>query len=148
MIELYIYIILLTIDLIVSSKKLKRWVTCLSECYYAIGMWHCLILLVAVVIILPTMLDATPDQYRCLAFFACGGLLFVAVAPNYLGDEHDVHSCGAMLSGLSAILWTILCAPYALFGGAVVLIGVVDKTRWLLWVEISCFLMIYLGLIL
>lgn len=43
---------------------------------------------------------------QCLAFLACAGLMFVAIAPRFLdSSEHLVHKGCAIMSAVSAVSW-------------------------------------------
>lgn len=81
----------------------------LSATYYMLGKrgWLFQVMMAfTAVILLPTWLDVTPDEWQFLPFLSCGSLLFVAVAPAFkLRLDGIVHYASAIVCGLSAVLW-------------------------------------------
>lgn len=137
--------------LVWASIKSKSIPWCLSECYYIIGGWFSILMVIASIILLPFILDHTPETYQFLAFFTLSGLIFVAFAPKYKDKfEGNVHYVSAIISGVSSLLWTFFC------GDAITLIVlsilaslllIIDRNRWLLWVELGCILSVLISLL-
>ena len=145
----YLSIIFLLLDVLSASVEKKSLVTCVSECWYQIKWAHYALLALAALMMLPPMLDCTPDNWQFLAFFACASLVFVATAPSYLEKfEGRVHSISAILCAACAIAWAAVVVPVALIGCALLIVAAFDKTHRLLWLELSAFSTAYTGVIL
>ena len=145
----YLSIIFLLLDVLSASVEKKSLVTCVSECWYHTRWTHYALLALAALMMLPPMLDCTPDNWQFLAFFACASLVFVATAPSYLEKfEGRVHSISAILCAACAIAWAAVVVPVALIGCALLIVAAFDKTHRLLWLELSAFSTAYTGLIL
>ena len=145
----YLSIIFLLLDVLLASVEKKSLVTCVSECWYHIKWTHYALLALAALMMLPPMLECTPDNWRFLAFFACASLVFVATAPSYLEKfEGRVHSISAILCAACAIAWAAAVVPVALVGCALLIVAAFDKTHRLLWLELSAFATAYIGVIL
>ena len=145
----YLSIIFLLLDVLLASVEKKSLVTCVSECWYHTRWTHYALLALAALMMLPPMLDCTPDNWQFLAFFACASLVFVATAPSYLEKfEGRVHSISAILCAACAIAWAAVVVPVALIGCALLIVAAFDKTHRLLWLELSAFSTAYTGVIL
>lgn len=145
----YLSIIFLLLDVLLASVEKKSLVTCVSECWYHIKWTHYALLALAALMMLPPMLDCTPDNWQFLAFFACASLVFVATAPSYLERfEGRVHSISAILCAACAIAWAVVVVPVALIGCVLLIIAAFDKKHRLLWLELSAFATAYIGVIL
>ena len=145
----YLSIIFLLLDVLSASVEKKSLVTCVSECWYHTRWTHYALLALAALMMLPPMLDCTPDNWQFLAFFACASLVFVATAPSYLEKfEGRVHSISAILCAACAIAWAAVVVPVALIGCALLIVAAFDKTHRLLWLELSAFSTAYTGVIL
>ena len=145
----YLSIIFLLLDVLSASVEKKSLVTCVSECWYHIKWTHYALLALAALMMLPPMLECTPDNWQFLAFFACASLVFVATAPSYLEKfEGRVHSISAILCAACAIAWAAVVVPVALIGCALLIVAAFDKTHRLLWLELSAFATAYTGVIL
>ena len=145
----YLSIIFLLLDVLLASVEKKSLVTCVSECWYHTRWTHYTLLALAALMMLPPMLDCTPDNWQFLAFFACASLVFVATAPSYLEKfEGRVHSISAILCAACAIAWAAVVVPVALIGCALLIVAAFDKTHRLLWLELSAFSTAYIGVIL
>lgn len=115
--------------------------TCLSDLYYKIGWWFTVIMFCIAIVTLPFALDAWDSVF---SFLMCAGIAFVGAAPHYKGSEHDIHYVAALVSMVCSVIWVAnvnawwLCSfMAALFASAI------DKRRWLLWMEIACFISVY-----
>lgn len=145
----YLSIIFLLLDVLLASVEKKSLVTCVSECWYHIKWTHYALLALAALMMLPPMLECTPDNWQFLAFFACASLVFVATAPSYLEKfEGRVHSISAILCAACAIAWAAAVVPVALIGCVLLIIAAFDKKHRLLWLELSAFSTAYIGVIL
>ena len=145
----YLSIIFLLLDVLSASVEKKSLVTCVSECWYHTRWTHYALLALAALMMLPPMLECTPDNWQFLAFIACASLVFVATAPSYLEKfEGRVHSISAILCAACAIAWAAVVVPVALIGCALLIVAAFDKTHRLLWLELSAFSTAYIGVIL
>ena len=145
----YLSIIFLLLDVLLASVEKKSLVTCVSECWYHIKWTHYALLALAALMMLPPMLECTPDNWQFLAFFACASLVFVATAPSYLEKfEGRIHSISAILCAACAIAWAAVVVPVALIGCVLLIIAAFDKKHRLLWLELSAFSTAYIGVIL
>lgn len=145
----YLSIAFLLLDILLASTQKKSLVTCVSECWYHVKLTHYFLLALAALMMLPPMLDCTPDNWQFLAFIACAALAFVASAPSYLEKfEGRVHSVSAILCAACAIAWAVAVVPVALIGCVLLIVAAFDKTHRLLWLELSAFATAYIGVIL
>ena len=145
----YLSIIFLLLDILMASTDKKSLVTCVSECWYHIKWTHYALLALAALMMLPPMLECTPDNWQFLAFIACASLVFVATALSYLEKfEGRVHSISAILCAACAIAWAVAVVPVALIGCVLLIIAAFDKKHRLLWLELSAFATAYIGVIL
>ena len=124
----------------------------LSASVYALppaGAWlWTLIILSVVALVLPTMLDKTPDTWQFLAFLSCAGLVFVGVCPlvkDTFSMSYKVHCGGAIVCAVASQLlvvvqdwrWLLGWIPFI---AAFCLISI--RGRWrtqTFWAEMTCF---------
>ena len=127
------------------SEKLSD-VTCLSDFYYMIGSWFTIVCFIMALSILPIALTINDSV---VSFLMCAGIGFVGTAANYRSKfEHAVHYGAALVSMICSVMWVWTVDPIGLAGLLVALVGLIDKRRWLLWMEISCFLSVFVAMIL
>ena len=127
------------------SEKLSD-VTCLSDFYYLVGSWFTIVCFIVALSILPIAL-AINDSV--VSFLMCAGIGFLGTAANYRSEfEHAVHYGAALVSMICSVMWVWTVDPIGLAGLLVALVGLIDKRRWLLWMEISCFLSVFVAMIL
>lgn len=83
----------------------------------------------------------TPDELLCLPFIACGGLLFVATAPQFkIRLEGPVHYISAVVCGLAAALWLWLTGnedTFIVCGAAALIVSIMDCDRYMWWMEMA-----------
>ena len=127
------------------SEKLSD-VTCLSDFYYLIGSWFTIVCFIVALSILPIALTINDSV---VSFLMCAGIGFVGTAANYRSEfEHEVHYGAALVSMICSVMWVWTVDPIGLAGLLVALVGLIDKRRWLLWMEISCFLSVFIAMVL
>ena len=127
------------------SEKLSD-VTCLSDFYYLVGPWFTIVCFIVALSILPIALTINDSV---VSFLMCAGIGFVGAAANYRSEfEHTVHYGAALVSMICSVMWVWTVDPIGLAGLLVALVGLIDKKRWLLWMEISCFLSVFVAMIL
>ena len=96
---------------------------------------------------LPPMLSATTEMYQFTAFLSCAGISFVGAAAAYRQSmTNTVHTIGAVIAALFAIIWAYtICPPLptiAILTAAYILIAV--RRHKVYWAEITAFAMTYL----
>lgn len=105
-------------------------------------------------LLVPVMLEFTPEEFQFLAFFTAAPIAFVAVAPRfravdnkYSNQEKKVHSIAAIISGASSALWVVAIAatsgwdilltiPVAAF---LAYAGYAVSGQKVWWAEMACF---------
>lgn len=106
-----------------------------------------LAMIVPAMLLLPTWLEHSPEEYQFLAFLSCAGLMFVGAAPCFkLELEGKVHYVATAVCGTSAVTWVCLMGmwyvPAVLFAVAVCLMA--KYRRWMFWLEIAAFVSTYI----
>lgn len=91
------------------------------------------------------------SHYEYLAFLSCGGVMFVAFAPNFeIKIEGKVHYISAIICGISAVLWLMLMGYgdvfLPLFIGALLLSMFFPK-KYMWWMELAVIIGIYIALL-
>ena len=113
-------------------------------------------------LLMPAILEVTPDCYQFTAFLACVGMFMVGVAPNFReGIDKKVHTAGAILCILFSQVWVLLTCPWMLLVWVAYLIytALSMKKHWkgnfisaflltkpMFWVEITALLATYVAL--
>lgn len=107
-------------------------------------------------LLVPVMLQFTPEAFQFLAFFTAAPIAFVAVAPRFRVNskgipEHEqerrVHTIAALVSGISSALWVVAIAatsgwdilltiPVAAF---LAYAGYAVSGQKVWWAEMACF---------
>lgn len=73
-------------------------------------------------LLMPAILEVTPDCHQFTAFLACLGMMLIGVSPNFKeGIDRPVHITGAILCILFSQLWVSLTCPWMLLVWAVYL---------------------------
>ena len=96
---------------------------------------------------LPPMLSATTEAFQFTAFLSCAGITFVGAAAAYKQSmTNTVHTIGAVIAALFAIIWAYtICPPLptiAILTAAYILIAM--RRHKVYWAEITAFAMTYL----
>ena len=66
-------------------------------------------------LLMPAILEATPENYQFLAFLSCVGMMIVAAAPNFKEEyEYNIHVFGAGLCIICSQLWVYFMCPWCL----------------------------------
>lgn len=108
---------------------------------FTLAMWT-----VAFMMLSP-MLSATTETFQFTAFLSCAGIAFVGAAAAYRQSlSNTVHTTGAVIAALFAIIWAYtICPPLptiAILTAAYILIAV--RRHKVYWAEITAFVMTYL----
>ena len=138
----------------------------ISETYYRIShkFWFGITMVLTACLLMPAILEITPDSYQFTAFLACVGLIMVGVAPNFReGIDRKIHTIGAVLCLVFSQVWVGLTLPWMLLLWvgylAYTAIGLWRNwtgyftasflaTKPMFWVEISSLLSTYVTIIL
>ncbi len=143
-------ITLLTIVTIISVAYLFYWVCTedrtpesLSETYYLLGdkgwIFRAVIASLGLMLLL-VWVSVSESGFQYLAFFACGGLLFTAVAPAFkLQLEGAVHYSAAVVCCVSAVLWQVMEGLWdiTLLLGLLVFMLYLQWGKWCFWLEVA-----------
>lgn len=137
----------------------------ISDTYYSLEhkVWFGFSMIGAALLLMPSILDRTPESYQFTAFLMCAGLIFVGAAPNFkAGLDRPIHITATTIAALSSQIWVALTCPYLLLVWVawVLYIGVRIKQVWngdlwysfvrckpLFWAEVIAFGMVYAELI-
>ena len=138
----------------------------ISETYYKIShkFWFGATMVLTACLLMPAILQVTPDSYQFTAFLACVGLIMVGVAPNFReGIDRKIHTTGAVLCLVFSQVWVGLTLPWMLllWVGYLVYTAIGIKRNWngyfigsflatkpMFWVEISSLLSTYVTVLL
>lgn len=126
------------------------------KCLFGAVMW------LTAGVLMPVVLELTPDCCQFTAFLACLGMMLIGIAPNFReGIDRPIHITGAILCILFSQVWVGLTCPWMLLVWAVYLIytALVMKKHWkgnlisaflltkpMFWVEITALLATYVTL--
>lgn len=137
----------------------------ISDTYYSLEhkAWFGFSMIGTAVLLMPSILERTPESYQLLAFLMCAGLCFVGAAPNFkAGMDRPIHIIATSIAALSSQIWVALTCPYLLLVWLAwfLYIGVKIKQVWngdlwnsfvkckpLFWAEVIAFGMVYIALI-
>lgn len=101
-------------------------------------------------LLLPALLEITPEGYQFTAFLACAGLLFVGAAPQF-----KVSSTGAVHYGSAAVcvvfsqIWVILSGLWwvSLICFVACLYPAYKDKKWMFWIEIVAIVAVYVTIL-
>lgn len=80
-----------------------------SSIYYLLGKsgWVFQVVMMSVGMLMLMCLLDCEKGVQCLAFLACGGLMFVGAAPRFMNEDRGVHKAAAMISAIAGIGWCL-----------------------------------------
>lgn len=80
-----------------------------SSIYYLLGKsgWVFQVVMVAVGMLMMMCLLDCGKGVQCLAFLACGGLMFVGAAPRFMNEDRGVHKAAATICAMAGIGWCL-----------------------------------------
>lgn len=137
----------------------------ISETFYKIKnkVWFGATMVLTACLLMPAILDVTPESYQFTAFLACAGMIATGVAPNFReGIDKRVHTVGAVLCLLFSQVWVALTCPWMLLLWVWYLAytaiglwrnwngyftGTFLSTKPLFWVEITALMSTYVTLL-
>ena len=80
-----------------------------SSIYYLLGKsgWVFQVVMMSVGMLMLMCLLDCEKGVQCLAFLACGGLMFVGAAPRFMTEDRGVHKAAAVTSAMAGIGWCL-----------------------------------------
>ena len=80
-----------------------------SSIYYLLGKsgWVFQVVMVSVGMLMLMCLLDCEKGVQCLAFLACGGLMFVGAAPRFMNEDRGVHKAAATICAMAGISWCL-----------------------------------------
>ena len=165
-----IYLIILSMLLIASYTaavciKGKGVPSSISATFYALDhkLWFGATMWLTAGLLMPAILEVTPESYQFTAFLACAGMMLVGVAPNFReGIERPIHIVGAILCLVFSQVWVGLTCPWFLLVWIVYVIYTVVmmarhvsdralsdflRTKPMFWVEVTALVTTYMVLL-
>lgn len=89
----------------------------ISDTYYSLEhkAWFGFSMISTALLLMPAILDRTPESFQFLAFLMCAGLCVVGVAPNFkVGLDRPVHIVATSIAALCSQVWVALTQPWLL----------------------------------
>ena len=136
---------LITIMIVLATIKNKALPSCISDCYYIIGLPFTIVFAASSWLMLyPTMLCwESPVTLAMVTAFS-----LVGIASDYKGELYrTAHFVSAIAAGCFSAIFVIKVCPVASWCYLAVTIGLLDKKRWLLWAEIGCLLSVFVAVL-
>lgn len=103
-----------------------------SSIYYLLGKsgWVFQVIMMSVGMLMMMCLLDCEKGVQCLAFLACGGLMFVGAAPRFMNEDRGVHKAAATICAMAGIGWC-LSANFVMTIAAIIayVIGIVCVKR-------------------
>lgn len=128
-----------------ATIKNKALPYCISDCFYIIGLPFTIVFATSSWLMLyPTMLCwESPVTLAMVTAFS-----FVGIASDFKSTMfRTAHFVSAIAAGCFSAIFVIKVCPSALLCYLAVTIGLLDKKRWLLWVEIGCLLSVFVAVL-
>ena len=128
-----------------ATLKNKALPYCISDCYYIIGLPFTIVFATSSWLMLyPTMLCwESPVTLAMVMAFS-----LVGIASDYkCALYHKAHFVSAIAAGCFSAIFVIKVCPSASWCYLAATIGLLDKKRWLLWVEICCLLSVFVAVL-
>lgn len=137
----------------------------ISETFYKLDhkLWFGATMFLTAGLLMPAILEMTPESYQFTAFLACAGMMLVGAAPNFReGIERPIHIAGAILCLVFSQVWVALTCPWFLLVWIVYVIYTVAmmarhvsdralsdflRTKPMFWVEVTALVVTYMVLL-
>ena len=136
---------LITIMIVWATIKNKALPSCISDCYYIIGLPFTIVFATSSWMMLyPTMLCwESPVTLAMVTAFS-----LVGIASDFKSSLfRTAHFVSAIAAGCFSAIFVIKVCPVASWCYLAVTIGLLDKKRWLLWAEICCLLSVFVAVL-
>lgn len=80
-----------------------------SSIYYLLGKsgWVFQVVMMSVGMLMLMCLLDCEKGIECLAFLACGGLMFVGAAPRFMNEDRGVHKAAATICAIAGVGWCL-----------------------------------------
>lgn len=80
-----------------------------SSIYYLLDKsgWVFQVIMMSVGMLMMMCLLDCEKGVQCLAFLACGGLMFVGAAPRFMNEDRGVHKAAATICAMAGIGWCL-----------------------------------------
>lgn len=142
--------------------KVKGIPYSISATFYALEhKWlFCATMIITAGLLMPVILQKTPESYQFTAFLSCVGMIMVGAAPHFKeGLEKKIHTVGAVLCLLFSQVWVLLTCPLLLLVWlgylAYTVVMMINKwngnfissfilTKPMFWVEITALITTYI----
>lgn len=128
-----------------ATLKNKALPYCISDCYYVVGLPFTIVFATSSWLMLyPTMLCwESPVTLAMVTAFS-----LVGIASDFKSSLfRTAHFVSAIAAGCFSAIFVIKVCPSASLCYVAVTIGLLDKKRWLLWVEIGCLLSVFVAVL-
>lgn len=67
------------------------------------------------ILLMPAILEITPENIQAIAFISCAGIIIVGVSPDFRSDtDGKIHQTGAFICITGSQLWVALMYPFTL----------------------------------
>ena len=137
----------------------------ISETFYRLEhkLWFGATMFLTAGLLMPAILEMTPESYQFTAFLACAGMMLVGAAPNFReGIERPIHIAGAILCLVFSQVWVGLTCPwfllvwivYVIYTVVMMACHVTDRalsdflrTKPMFWVEVTALVVTYMVLL-
>lgn len=128
-----------------ATLKNKALPYCISDCYYIIGLPFTIVFSISSWLMLyPTMLC----WERPLTLAMVTAFSLVGIASDFKSSLfRTAHFVSAIAAGCFSAIFVIKVCPSASLCYLAVTIGLLDKKRWLLWVEIGCLISVFVAVL-
>lgn len=128
-----------------ATLKNKALPYCISDCYYIIGLPFTIVFAISSwLMFYPTMLCwESPVTMAMVTAFS-----LVGIASDYNDALYrKEHFASAIAAGCFSAIFVIKVCPSASLCYLAVTIGLLDKKRWLLWMEIGCLISVFVAVL-
>lgn len=80
-----------------------------SSIYYLLGKsgWVFQVVMMSIGMLMLMCLLDCEKGIECLAFLACGGLMFVGAAPRFMNEDRGVHKAAATICAMAGVGWCL-----------------------------------------
>ena len=137
----------------------------ISETFYKLDhkLWFGATMWLTAGLLMPAILEVTPESYQFTAFLACVGMIMTGIAPNFReGIERPIHIVGAILCLVFSQVWVGLTCPWFLLVWIVYVIYTVVmmarhvsdralsdflRTKPMFWVEVTALATTYMTIL-
>ena len=136
---------LIIIMIVLATLKNKALPYCISDCYYIIGLPFTIVFAISSWLMhYPTLLCwESPLTLAMVTAFS-----LVGIASDYkCALYHKAHFVSAIAAGCFSAVFVIKVCPSASLCYLAVTIGLLDRKRWLLWMEIGCLLSVFVAVL-